>query len=228
MGVHLTQDIIDAAKATESKYGVPASVTLAQVMLESGGTNPGGLSGLAYKYNNYFGVTAGPSWDGKTVTMTNKAGNDTKTYRVYDSIVDSFNDHAKVLQNDRYTQYTKTARTAEDYVDGVAKGGYAEDKNYASKLKNLIKTNNLTQYDGNFSTVKPTVDGNFSAVKPAVEGDKPSEDDSSSPDLKWWGDIVVLIITILVAGLGILFFVSAFGKSPVSAVKNAAGKIKGG
>lgn len=217
MGVHLTQDIIDAAKATESKYGVPASVTLAQVMLESGGTNPGGLSGLAYKYNNYFGVTAGSSWDGKTVTMTNKAGNDTKTYRVYDSIVDSFNDHAKVLQNDRYTQYTKTARTAEDYVDGVAKGGYAEDKNYASKLKNLIKTNNLTQYDGNFTAALPT-----------VEGDKPSQDDGGSPDLKWWGDIVVLIITLLVAGLGILFFVSAFGKSPVSAAKKAAGKIKGG
>lgn len=217
MGVHLTQDIIDAAKATESKYGVPASVTLAQVMLESGGTNPGGLSGLAYKYNNYFGVTAGSSWDGKTVTMTNKAGNDTKTYRVYDSIVDSFIDHAKVLQNDRYTQFTKTARTAEDYVDGVAKGGYAEDKNYASKLKNLIKTNNLTQYDGNFT-----------AALPNIEGDNPSQDDSGSPDLKWWGDIVVLIITLLVAGIGILFFVSAFGKSPVSAAKKAAGKIKGG
>lgn len=216
MGVALTQDIINAAQATEKKYGVPASVTLAQVMLESGGSNPGGLSGLAYNYNNYFGVTAGGSWTGKTVTMSNKAGNDTKTYRVYDSAEQSFDDHAKVLQNDRYTKYTKTAKTVEEYVDGVAKGGYAEDKGYADKLKNLIATNRLTQYDGTWTSSMPVVDG-----------EKP-KDTEDSPDLKWWGDIILLVIIVLVAILGVVFFISSFSsKNPESTVAKAYNKIKG-
>ena len=79
MGVTLTQEMIKGAQESEQKYGVPASVTLAQIMQESGGTNKGGLSTLAYKYNNLFGVTAGSSWSGQTVTMSNKAGTDTKT-----------------------------------------------------------------------------------------------------------------------------------------------------
>lgn len=221
MGVALTDEMIQAAQATEKKYGVPASVTLAQVMLESGGTNPGGLSGLAYKYNNYFGVTAGSSWQGKTVTMSNKAGTDTKTYRVYDSVVDSFNDHAKVLQNERYTKYTKSARTAEEYVDGVAKGGYAEDKGYADKLKNLIATNRLTQYDGGFTGSMPVTEGKTKEEAQAGE-------EGGNADLKWWGDIILLVIIVLVAALGIVFFISSFSrKNPDGMISRAAKKIKG-
>lgn len=228
MGVKLTQAMIDGAKKTEELYGVPSSVTLAQIMLESGGSYEGGLSGLAYKHNNLFGVTAGSSWKGKTVVMSNKAGTDTKTYRVYDSIEDSIIDHAKVLSNSRYTQYTSKAQTVSEYVDGVAKGGYAEDPQYASKLKTMIKNNNLTAYDGNSWQGKS---GNVTVEDVASNSSTISSTISTQEDieLKWWGDVVVVVLSVLLIALAVVFFISAFNgvKAPTSlnVGKNLAKKV---
>ena len=232
MAVTLTKEMIDGAKQTEELYGIPSSVTLAQIMLESGGSYEGGLSGLAYNYNNLFGVTKGSSWTGKTVVMSNKAGTDTKTYRVYDSIEDSILDHGKVLLNSRYTQYTSKATTVNEYVDGVAKGGYAEDPNYASKLKNIIQTNNLTAYDGTSWVGK----SGLVSVKDVPSVDSSNSSTSSSTlstsgdtTLTWWGDIVVVVLSVLLIGLAIVFFISAFNgvKAPTSfnVGKNLAKKV---
>lgn len=203
MGVTLTQEMINGAKKTEKEYGVPASVTLGQIMLESGGSYSGGLSGLAYNYNNLFGVTAGSSWTGKTIYMTNKNGSDGHNYRVYNSVADSITDHAKVLQADRYTQYTSKATTVSEYVDGIAKGGYAEDKNYATKLKNIIKDNNLTQYDS----------GNIGAgtLTGSASGSSSGSTDNKNDDINMFGNIVVVVIAVLCIGLAVYCFCKSIG-----------------
>lgn len=221
MGVRLTKEMIEGAKYTEEMYGVPSSVTLAQIILESGGSYDGGLSGLAYNYNNLFGVTAGSSWNGETITLSNKAGNDTQTYRVYDSITESIIDHAIVLNKDRYTQYTSKAKNVNEYVVGIAKGGYATDPNYSDKVLNVISKNNLTAYDG-VSWV-----GKSGNIIPTMSMDAPTEGSDKVKDflndataelqgnengtnLKWWGDLIVVILCVLLIGLGIIFFLSAF------------------
>lgn len=220
MAVKLTKEMIEGAKKTEEEYGIPSSVTLAQIIQESSGSYEGGLSGLAYKYNNLFGVTKGSSWTGETVTMSNKAGTDTKTYRVYSSVIDSIVDHAKVLLKSRYTQYTGKATTVDEYIDGIAKGGYAEDPNYASNLKSVIKSYNLTAYDG--TSWKGKSGKLTSDDVDDVDGTGDNSETSKDSDLKWWGDIVIVVLCILLIGLGILFFLSAFnGIAKPSFIKKA-------
>lgn len=216
MAVKLTQEMINGAKETENKYGVPASITLGQIMLESGGSYSGGLSGLAYNYNNLFGMTAGSSWTGKTVYMTNKNGTDGQYYRVYDSVMDSINDHGQLLTTSRYNQYTKDAKTVEDYAKAIKQAGYATDPDYVSKLTSIIYNYNLNQYNtGNWAN-GGTVEsghGGTGGVIPVSTGD--------STEIKWWGDIIVIIISILLIVLAVVFFVLAFNGG---SVKNVATK----
>ena len=225
MSVKLTKEMIDTAKETEESYGIPSSITLGQIMLESGGSYEGGLSGLAWKYNNLFGITKGSSWHGETVVMSAKGGRDTKEYRVYDSKHDSIIDHAKVLLNSRYTQYTKNAKTVSEYAEGIAKGGYATDKSYADKLKAVIKDNNLTAYDGDSWIGKS---GKLSSDD--VE-ETESNNDIKEKDLKLYGDIIVIVLCVLLIGLAVIFFLYAFsgGKipTPISKAKAVKKMVKG-
>lgn len=223
MSVKLTKEMISASKKTEEAYGIPSSITLGQIMLESGGSYDGGLSGLAWKYNNLFGITKG-SWKGETVTMSAQGGRDTKEYRVYGSKTDSIIDHAKVLLNSRYTKYTKNAQTVSEYADGIAKGGYATDPDYASKLMAVIKSNNLTAYDGDRWQGK-------SGKLTTNDIEDISGDDSNETDLKWYGDLIVIVLCVLLLGLAVIFFISAFSglklPTPVSKVKKMTKKVKG-
>ena len=202
MGVQLTDEMISGAIATQQKYGVPASITLGQIMLESGGSNQGGLSTLAFKYNNLFGVTKG-SWTGETVYMTNKNGTDGKTYRVYSSVSESIEDHAKVLLNDRYTKYTSTASNYVEYAQGIAKGGYAEDTNYANKLISIISSNNLDQYDNGTYTGGTTSNLNKNTTK-----------------LGLVGTVVRIVMILLVVLLGIIFLGLSFNTLGINPVKS--------
>lgn len=196
MSVKLTNEMISGAKETEKKYGVPASITLGQIILESSGDYSGGLSLLGYKYNNLFGVTAGTSWTGKTVVLSNSAGKDTQKYRVYNSISDSIEDHGKLLASSRYTEKTSSATNYEEYAKGIHSAGYATDPDYSSKLINIIKTNNLDQYDsGNYQTVSTGGDSN--------------DDDGFIVSLA--KNIVKGVFIILFAILGILFLLGSFG-----------------
>ena len=147
MAIEFTKEMIEGARDTERQTGVPSSITLGQLVLESGYKNPSSLSGLAKNYNNYFGVKATKNWTGRTTTMNNKAGNDLATYKVYSSASESFLDHAKILTLPRYTQFYKNADSVNDYAIALQKGGYATDPLYSMKLTNIIKSNNLTQYD---------------------------------------------------------------------------------
>lgn len=147
------QEFIDyiapsAVKSMQSTH-ILASVTIAQAILESGW----GTSSLASRYNNYFGMKAGSSWNGRTIVLPTKECDDagrcysTKaTWRVYNNVLESINDHAKLLQNKRYngvvgeTSYYRA-------ITIIKKGGYATDPDYVSKIVNMIRKYNLDQYD---------------------------------------------------------------------------------
>ena len=134
-----TENDIALAKEVQEKYGVPASVTLAQYALESGyGKSTVGK-------NNYFNIK----------------GNGTGGYRDYSSKEESFLDYGELLSNDRYTSHTKDAQNLQEYVQGIKDAGYAEDPNYVSKLVTIITANNLTQYDTNSYNI-PTGKSNAS------------------------------------------------------------------
>ena len=158
MAVTLTQEMINGAIATQNKYGVPASVTLAQIILESGGSYPGGLSGLAYNDNNLFGIKAGSSWKGKTATYktteyTNgKPYTTTATFRKYNSVAESIEDHGKLLASSIYTKKTNGATSLTDYVTKMG-SVYATSPTYANNVMNIINSYDLAKYDnGKFPT----------------------------------------------------------------------------
>ena len=114
----LTLDYIDKYKdiAMEEmqKYKIPASITLAQGILESGN----GQSKLAKKGNNHFGIKCHSDWKGKTMRMDDDAPNE--CFRVYKNPEESYRDHSKFLKNSsRYASLFDLSIT--DYK-GWAKG----------------------------------------------------------------------------------------------------------
>ena len=124
-----SSEAIRLAKQSEKKYGVPASVTLAQYALESGY----GKSQLAKTKNNYFGMRNG-----------------SKGWQSYDSMAESFYAHGELLSKPLYANKTANAKTVEEYVNAIAET-YAPssdgNNDYAGKLMQIINENNLTQYD---------------------------------------------------------------------------------
>lgn len=222
-------NVIYGAQQSQYDYGVPASVTLAQWALESGW----GTSQLSTHYHNDFGITAGDSWDGDTIYMTNKNGTDGQTYRVYETSYDSIVDHAKLLQSQRYTQYTNNATTVEEYVQGIKDGGYATDKDYVSKIMSLIEQYDLNQYNDYASTGyvtgsdgKPATLPNKDIMGAPLTNTNSSSDDN---DLKWWGDLIVMILSVLLVVLAVVFLVLAFnGGSVTSVAGKAIDKATGG
>lgn len=125
------------------KYDVPASITLAQGLLESGA----GTSTLATEANNHFGIKADNSWNGKyTKSMDN--GKMCK-FRVYRSAAESYEDHSKFLRDkSRYASLFRLKKTDyKGWAKGLRKAGYAEDKKYPEKLISLIERYSLQDFD---------------------------------------------------------------------------------
>jgi len=141
-----------AARDSAALTGVPASVTVAQAILES----DWGRSQLATAANNYFGVkamgTLGP--DGVVWMPTSEydaAGQLYQTvspFRAYKSLTDSMTDHDLLLEtSSRYAAAMKAARDPKQFAALLAKGGYATDPAYADKLIALMDRYNLYQLD---------------------------------------------------------------------------------
>lgn len=145
MAVQLTQEMIQGAQQTERLTGVPSSITLSQIIEESSGKYDGGLSYLAYKGNNLFGVKSFSDSDEK-IYVRNSEG--LVAWKKYDSQYDSIIDHAKILTLDRYKSRYKNASSVSDYAQALQDGGYAGNSTtYADKLMNHIDTYNLNQYN---------------------------------------------------------------------------------
>lgn len=137
-----------ASVAVSEMYrsGIPASITLAQGLLESGY----GLSPLAKEGNNHFGIKC-HDWTGKKMYYDDdKRG---ECFRVYKTADASFKDHSDFLRyRDRYKSlFDNEITDYKSWAYGLKKAGYATDPAYPSKLIKLIETYNLSQYD----TMKP-------------------------------------------------------------------------
>ena len=126
------------------RYGIPASITLAQGLLESGA----GKSTLATKANNHFGIKTGPNWKGPYILRDDDLPNE--KFRVYKSAKDSYEDHSKFLYGKpRYASLFKlSTRDYKGWAHGLKKAGYATNPGYAYLLIDLIERYDLTQYDG--------------------------------------------------------------------------------
>lgn len=125
------------------KYGIPASITLAQGLLESGA----GKSELARKSNNHFGIKADRSWNGGTVSSMDN-GRMCK-FRKYKKVGESYEDHSRFLVGkERYAALFRLKKNDyEGWAKGLKKAGYAEDSQYPQKLINLIERYELYRYD---------------------------------------------------------------------------------
>ena len=128
------------------RYGIPASVTLAQGILESSN----GESTLAKKENNHFGIKATQGWldgGGQYGVYTDDAPNE--KFCSYDSVADSYEHHSRFLaENQRYASCF--ALQADDYkgwAQGLERAGYATGGNYATSLIGIIERNGLVKYD---------------------------------------------------------------------------------
>lgn len=123
------------------RYGIPASVTLAQGIIESAN----GKSTLAETGNNHFGVKG--TFNGAYVVANDDKPNE--KFKKYDNVGQSYEDHSKVLMASRYQKYVSSL-SPDDYkgwAAGIKKGGYATDSNYVSTIVGVIEGNNLQKYD---------------------------------------------------------------------------------
>ena len=123
------------------KYKIPASITLAQAILESGA----GTSHLAVYANNHFGIKDKPEWKGEVITNPN----DGQLYRKYSSIQKSYEDHSLFLtQRPWYRSlFDLNITDYRAWAEGLHKAGYAVDKAYPQKLIRIIETYQLYLYD---------------------------------------------------------------------------------
>jgi LysM repeat protein len=124
-------------------HGVPASITLAQGMLESGNGN----SALAVYANNHFGIKCHKGWTGPTYIMDDDEKDE--CFRKYPSVLDSYTDHSLFLKSRaRYASLFELKRT--DYAawaKGLKAAGYATDPRYAERLIEIIERYKLYEYD---------------------------------------------------------------------------------
>ena len=125
------------------KYHIPASITLAQGLLESGA----GKSELARKSNNHFGIKCGGDWRGKTVSHDDDARGE--CFRAYKHPKDSYEDHSKFLVGrPRYASLFKLKITDyKGWARGLKKAGYATSPRYADQLIGIIELYELYKYD---------------------------------------------------------------------------------
>ena len=133
----------DLAVEEMKKYRIPASITLAQGLLESGA----GQSTLARKSNNHFGIKCGSDWRGKTVSHDDDARGE--CFRAYKHPKQSYEDHSKFLANrPRYASLFKLDITDyKGWARGLKKAGYATNSRYAEQLIGIIELYDLHKYD---------------------------------------------------------------------------------
>ena len=136
----------DAAMEQMKRYGIPASVTLAQGILES----RNGQSELSQLGNNHFGIKATKAWlnaGGDYLVYDDDKPNE--KFCKYNSVADSYEHHSKFLAaGSRYAQCFKLS--PDDYkgwTKGIERGGYATNGGYAKSLQSIIEANNLQKYD---------------------------------------------------------------------------------
>jgi len=133
----------DIAMADMREYKIPASITLAQGILESGSGN----SSLAVKANNHFGIKCHNDWKGKTYHQDDDEKDE--CFRSYKKAEDSYRDHSLFLtRGSRYAfLFDLKITDYKGWAKGLKTAGYATNPKYPELLINLIEKYNLNQYD---------------------------------------------------------------------------------
>ncbi len=125
------------------RTGIPASITLAQGLLESGDGN----GRLARKANNHFGIKCHDGWKGKTIYHDDDEKGE--CFRKYKSVEESFKDHSDFLTGrSRYAElFTLEKDDYKGWAKGLKKAGYATNPAYAEALIRIVEENELYKYD---------------------------------------------------------------------------------
>ena len=133
----------DIAMKEMREHKIPASITLAQGIIESGAGN----SALAREAKNHFGIKCHKGWTGKTYTMDDDEKDE--CFRKYKNAEDSYRDHSDFLTGrSRYADLFKLdIMDYEGWARGLKAAGYATSPTYATALINRIKLNKLYLYD---------------------------------------------------------------------------------
>jgi len=141
--INYIQNFSELAVIQQKEFGIPASITLAQGLLESGA----GRSEFALRSNNHFGIKCHNDWTGDKVYHDDDDKGE--CFRKYDNVLDSYRDHSLFLKNKtRYSFLFNYSQTDyESWAHGLKKAGYATDPSYAYKLISLIENYELHQYD---------------------------------------------------------------------------------
>ncbi len=133
----------DVAKLNMKQYGIPASIILAQGILESGAGN----GRLCKEANNHFGIKCHKEWNGPSITHDDDAAQE--CFRKYEDPSESYRDHSLFLTS--RSRYNKLFELDKGDFKGWAKGlkaaGYATDPKYPSKLIGIIERYQLHKYD---------------------------------------------------------------------------------
>jgi flagellar protein FlgJ len=143
--------IAEAAVESADSTGVPASVTIAQAILES----YWGSSRLAHEANNFFGIkaqthggTAGSVSFNVWEVIGGRSVVQTQAFRAYNTIADSFIDHGQFfVENGRYAAAMAARDDPKQFAIEINRAGYATDPAYASKLIGLMDRYDLYRYD---------------------------------------------------------------------------------
>lgn len=133
----------DEARRQMQKYGIPASITLAQGMLESGY----GSSYLAVYAKNHFGIKAYRGWSGPVVRVDDDSRSE--PFCKFNTVEEGFEYHSKFLKNNaRYSTLFSLDKTDyESWAHGLRKCGYATNPKYGESLIRIIEENHLDLYD---------------------------------------------------------------------------------
>ena len=139
----------------KDNYGIKvSSPIIAQAILESGW----GKSGLAKNANNYFGIKAGSSWKGSTITLETQEEYTKGKYttikakfRKYKNMEEGIRGYFEFISNSRYCNL-KGVTDPKIYLENIKKDGYATSSKYVTNLISVITKNNLTKYDKDKTT----------------------------------------------------------------------------
>ncbi|HMT95138.1 MAG TPA: glucosaminidase domain-containing protein [Ferruginibacter sp.] len=163
----------DLAVKEMKRSGIPASITLAQGLLET----EAGTSDLVKRSNNHFGIKCKSTWTGPSVSHTDDAPNE--CFRKYATAEESYSDHSNFLRgSDRYSfLFELPANDYKGWAYGLKKAGYATNPNYPKILIKYIEANNLQQYDdvdiipGDIAKTTPEA---VPEIKPEAKAEKKS------------------------------------------------------
>lgn len=125
------------------RFGVPASISLAQAIIESRCGN----STLARNNNNHFGVKCFSKKCTEGHCTNHNDDNHKDFFRNFDSAWESWRVHSEMLTNGKYKKLTDYGTNYKKWANGLENCGYASDKDYSEKLIGIIERYNLNQYD---------------------------------------------------------------------------------